>query len=78
MKNCNNIDKDLVFDKDTSNFIVTVRMTPEEYGRMAHEQVIVDLNKMVFDKENGQFVGPVFMSPEEYSNYAKDKRLPYR
>ena len=69
----------LVFDKETGNFIVTVRLKPEEYGRLVQEQVIAiaDIDSLVFKKETGEFEVPVFMSPEEYGKYVKDNILPW-
>lgn len=74
----NNPDKNLVFDKQTGMFIVKVVVTPEEYGLLAHKQVIADVKGLVFDKENGHFLVPVYMTPEEYGTYVKDAILPYR
>ena len=53
-------------------------MSPGEYGRLAHEQIILDINKMIFEQQTGQFIGQVYMSPEEYSRYTEDNRLPSR
>ena len=66
------------FDKKTGNFIVTIRMSPEQYGRFAQEETIPDLDSLVFEKETGQFVVPVYMSPEEYGIYVQEKTLPTR
>ena len=40
----------LVFDKNSGNFIVTIRMSPEQHGRYAQEEVIPDLESLVFEK----------------------------
>ena len=71
-------DTSLVFDKNTGQFIVTVSITPEVYGKIAGEGVIADLDSLVFDKEIGLFVVKVYMSPEEYGKYALVHTLPSR
>ena len=66
----------LAFDKSTGNFIVNVKMTPEEYACFAQEQTVADLDKLVFNKDIGLFIVPVYMTPEEYSRYAQNDMLP--
>ena len=34
-----------VFDKMTKNFIVTVKMTPKQYGLFAQEETVADMDK---------------------------------
>ena len=61
----NNGPEKLVFDKESGKFIVTVTMTPEEYGCFAHEKPIADFNSVVYDKQLELFVVPIYMSPAE-------------
>ena len=74
----NNNPSNFVFDKSTGNFLVTVKMTPEESGIFAQQQNIADVNKLVFDKTSGLFFVPVYLMPEEYGQYAQDQVLPSR
>ena len=67
-----------MFDKATGNFIVWVKISPEVYSRIAHDEVIADMNSLVFEKEMGLFAAPVYMSPQEYGNYVKDQKLSSR
>ena len=66
------------FDRATGNFIVTIRMTLNQYAKFAQHQRIADLNKMKFDKESGDFFVPVYLTPTEYGDYVKDQVLPVR
>ena len=63
------MDNSVAFDRTTEKFIVKVAMMPKEYGILAQEQLITDLNSVVFDKDAGKFIAPVFMTPVEYGNY---------
>ena len=68
----------VIFDKATGKFIVSVTLTPDQYGRCAQEGSIPDIDTVVFDKTNAKFNVPVYMSPDEYSKYMQDDCLPAR
>ena len=61
----------------TEDFIVNVKMSPEEYGHFAQENKI-DIKRLFFDKDSGIFFVPVYLTLEEYRKYVKDGTLPNR
>ena len=53
-----------------------VKLSAVDYGRVAGQQAIADIDSVVFEQDSGKFIVPLYMTADEFVKYSQDQMLP--